>query len=89
MEIHGSTQYVNPNTQTSPYLQLEVISQWDWKTKPIAMTTIGDTRIYYALYEYSPAGDGRATRTLITNPSEEIKQTLVEMGLCVSNPNPN
>ncbi len=70
MEILGSTQYVDLKTQKEPWLQLNVINQWDWKTKAVSYKLLGNTRISYCLK--------LNTKTEDSYRSEVIKELTVE-----------
>lgn len=91
MKIYGSTEYIQPKDVKVGNLQLEVISQWYFKTKAVCFEkytkTGGDTVIIpYALRRCSKVFSDTHTKwDYVEELDEETKQELISMGCSLSN----
>ena len=80
MEIYGSTQYVNLETQTEPWYQLEVTNQWDWSTKSICNKKLNDGyNIFYHLKYKTPISKDSYKSVTVLDITDEIKEELLRM----------
>ena len=80
MEILGSTQYVDLNTQKEPWYQLSVINQWDWSTKPVCFSYIRETLISYCLYKCTPVSDKQYNQEIVEVLTGEMRECLISKG---------
>lgn len=86
MEILGSTQYVNLETQKDVWYQLEVINMWDWKTKAICHNMGRDGYVYsFCLYCCTPASSTTYNRKLVEELTDEMKKELIGKGYTLAN----
>jgi len=80
MEILGSTQYVDFSKQKDKWYQLEVINQWDFKTKSICFRYSGNTLISYSLKLYTPTGGNICKKEEVEDITKEMENTLINNG---------
>lgn len=83
MKIFGSTQYVDLEQRKEVWYQLEVINMWDWSTPAICYDYVGKTLISYALHLNTPKSSNSWESKIITELTDEMKETLVSMGYSI------
>lgn len=78
LEILGSTVYVDLEVQEEPWYQLQVINMWDWSTKAVCYSQIGDTLISYCLRKNTPQTSKRYISEVVENLTDEMKEYLIQ-----------
>lgn len=80
MRIFGSTEYFNRDKQTETFLELYVISQWDFSQKGLFRKPLTDgTMIFYGIRQGCPFKILKHE-----DISEEIKTELIEKGYSIN-----
>jgi len=80
MDILESTQHVDLNKQKGSWIQLEVINQWDWKTKAICFQNLSGNIISYCLKSNTPKTGNSYKSEVIENITGKMKAKLIKMG---------
>lgn len=83
MEILGSTQYVDLEKQKEQWYQLSVINQWDWSTKAVCFSNVGNTLISYCINLCTPISNDRYRIEKIEELTDEMKDFLLSKGYSV------
>ena len=80
MEILESTRCVDMAKQKESWYQLEVINIWDWTSNAVCYDQVRENIISYKLYLNTPSDSGSWKRELITELTDEMRNTLKSMG---------
>jgi len=80
MKIYRSTTYVNKTEREHPWYKLEVINQWDWKSKAVCYDHAGAVLISYCLKLNTSTGKDSWKSENIETLTDEMKQELIKMG---------
>jgi len=86
MKIYRSTEYVNEIEREQPWYSLDVINQWDWKSKAICNDYAGAVLISYCLKLNTSTARDCWKSEKIETLTEEMKQELVKMGYKLNSP---
>lgn len=80
MKIFGSTQYVNLEEREQPWYQLEVINQWDFKSKAVCYDYSRETLISYCLKKNTKTSENSYKSEIIENLNSEMQREVIKMG---------
>ena len=80
MKIYRSTEYTPETEREQPWYSLEVISQWDLKSKAVCYDYAGAVLISYCLELNASTGKDSWRSERIETLTEDMKQELVKMG---------
>jgi len=80
MKIYRSTEYVNEIEREQPWYSLDVINQWDWKSKAVCYDYAGAVLISYCLKLNTSTGNDSWKSEKIEELTEDMEQELIKMG---------
>lgn len=75
MKIYGSTEYFDRDKQTDTYLELFVVSQWDFSQRGLCFKTIDNSTISFGIRQGNPFKVLKKE-----DITEEVKTELINRG---------